>query len=54
MKIRGIIFNGLDLDKYYPGHNPKQHSRGFSRQSDTLSNAGDTASTIFRKVTLIQ
>jgi len=24
MKIRGITFNGLDLDKCYTGHDPKQ------------------------------
>jgi len=26
MKIRGIISNGLDFDKCYPGHDP-EHSR---------------------------
>jgi len=29
MKIKGIISNGLDLDKCYPGHDSEQHSRGF-------------------------
>ena len=30
---------GLDLDKYYSGYDPEQHSRGFSHRSDTLCNA---------------
>jgi len=28
MKIRGIISNGLDLDKCYPGHDREQYSKG--------------------------
>jgi len=39
MKVRGTTFNDLDLGKCYPGHDPEQHSRGFSRRSDTLGNA---------------
>jgi len=33
MKIRGIISNGLDFNKYYPGHDPEQYSRDFSRHA---------------------
>jgi len=40
MKTRGTIFNDFDLNKYYPGHDPEQHSRDFIRRSDTLRNAG--------------
>jgi len=39
MKIRGIISNDLNHDKYYPEHDSEQHSRSFSRRSDTLRNA---------------
>ena len=44
MKIRGIIYNNLDLNKYYQGHDLEQHSRGFSHRLNILnnSNAGDT------------
>ena len=44
MKIKEIISNELDLNKYYIGHDSEQHSRGFNRRSDTLRNvhAGDT------------
>jgi len=32
----------LTLDKYYSGHDPEQHLRGFSHRSDSLcNNAGD-------------
>jgi len=31
MKITGTTSNSLDLDKCYLGHDPGQHSRGFSR-----------------------
>ena len=37
IKIRGTTFNGLDLDKYYPGHNHKQHLKGFSRRAGQTS-----------------
>jgi len=39
IKIRGIYSHNLDLDKYYPGHDPEQHSRDFNRQSDILRNS---------------
>jgi len=39
MKIRDTISNDFDLDKYYPGHDPEQHSRSRSRRSDTFGNA---------------
>ena len=39
MKRRDTTTNCLNLDKCYPGHDPEQHSRGFSRRSDTLGNA---------------
>jgi len=38
MKIRRTTSNDLDLDKCYPDHDPEQHSRDFSYQSDTLGN----------------
>jgi len=31
MKIRETI-SSLNLNKYYPGHDPERHSRGFSRR----------------------
>jgi len=37
MKITGITYIGLDLDKCYSEHDPEQHSRGF--RSNTLRNA---------------
>ena len=45
MKIRGVISNGLDLDKYYPGH--EQYSKGFSRRS-ALRNANAGGTVIFK------
>ena len=37
MKITGITYIGLDLDKCYSEHDSEQHSRGF--RSNTLRNA---------------
>ncbi|KAG5331437.1 SCRT protein, partial [Acromyrmex heyeri] len=34
-----ITSNDLDLDKYYPGHDPEQHLRSFNHRSDILGNA---------------
>ena len=34
MKIKRTTSN--DLEKYYSGHYPEQHSKSFSRRSDTL------------------
>ena len=36
-RIRDLTSNDFDLDKCYPEYNPKQHSRGFSRRSNTLA-----------------
>ena len=52
MKIKRTIFSNLDLNKCYLGHD-SEHSRGFSRQSDTLCNANAddiVTSIITRKV----
>jgi len=47
IKIRGTISNDLDLDKYYPDHDPEQYSKIFSR-SDTLSNANADGAITFK------
>jgi len=33
VKMKGFIFNSFDLDVCCQGHNPKQHSKNFSRRS---------------------
>ncbi|KAG5324520.1 S29A1 protein, partial [Acromyrmex heyeri] len=40
--------NDFDLDKCYSGHDPKQHSRGFSRRLDILCNVNAGEAWLFR------
>ena len=48
MKIRETISDDFDFNKCYSGHDPEQHSRGFSRRSDILGNANVDGSVIFK------
>ena len=48
MKIRETISGNFDLNKCYSGHDPKQHSRGFSRRLDTLRNSNVGGTVIFK------
>jgi len=43
IKIRSTISNSFDFEKYYPGHDPEQHSRGFNHRLNTSrhANVGD-------------
>ncbi|EGI68883.1 hypothetical protein G5I_02421 [Acromyrmex echinatior] len=44
--------NDFDLDKCYLGHDSEQHSKGFSRQSDTLRNANVSGTVTFEPCNL--
>ena len=49
MKIRVTISSDFDLDKCYPGHDPKRHSRGFSANNANNANNANIGGIIIFK-----
>jgi len=50
IKITSTTYNDFNLDKYYSRHDPEQHSRSFSHQSDILCNGNAGGNLITKKI----